>query len=241
VAFDSSLLTKQIGSSNQSYQQTMYADTIDPSCVREDVQILLDGSPVKLPPGRRSLNGIQSYLESLALEQQRVLCHLRIDGSPASLSRPTTNKRNFARVEAQSFHLDDLPLQLIRTALDQTAHAQSEVYSAISVVQVKEGFVAREFWWNLARQLKQPLLTLTLMPENFCGGTCAGVSPAQLRKWQLQQLGMIMKDIDEACWVEDPRILANALESRVLPWLESLQASLELWLETLLCAPRVVF
>jgi len=218
----------------------MYADTIDPSCVREDVEILLDGSPVKLPPGRRSLNGIQSYLETLALERERVLCHLSIDGLPTNLSRPT-NKRNFARVEAQTFRLDDMPLQLIRTALDQTAHAQSEVHSAISVVLVKEGLVAREFWWNLARQLKQPLLTLTLMPENLCGHAYAGVSPTQLRKWQLQQLGMIMKDIDEACWADDPRILANALESRVLPWLESMQATLELWLETLLAAPRAIF
>jgi hypothetical protein len=219
----------------------MYADTIDPSYVRDDVQILLDGSPVKLPPGRRSLNGIQSYLETLALEQQRVLCHLTVDGFPASLSRPITNSRNFARVEAQSFELDDMPLQLIRTALEQTAHARSEVHSAISVIQVKEGLVAREFWWNLARQLKQPLLTLTLMPEKLCGHSYAGVSPTQLRKWQLQQLGMILKDIDQACWADDPRVLANALETRVLPWLNNLQASLELWLETLLCAPRAAF
>jgi hypothetical protein len=216
----------------------MYVDTIDPSTGPENVEILLDGSPVKLPPGRRSLNGIQSYLETLALEQQRVLCHLTIDGLPANLSRPAPSNRNFARVEARSFELDDLPVQLIRTALDQTAHAQSEVHGAISVVQVQEGRVAREFWWALARQLKQPLLTLTLMPEKLCGHSYAGVSPTQLRKWQLQQLGMILKDIDHACWAADPRVLANALESRVLPWLNSLQASLELWLETLLCAPQ---
>ena len=218
----------------------MYVDTIDPSYVREDVEILLDGSPVKLPPGRRSLNGIQSYLETLALEQQRVLCHLSIDGFPASLSSPSANARNFARVEAHTFELEDMPLQLVRTALEQTARAQSEVHSAISVVQVKDGIVAREFWWNLARQLKQPLLTLTLMPEKLCGYSYGGVSPTQLRKWQLQQLGMIMKDIDEACWADEPRVLANALESRVMPWLESLQASLQLWLETLLCAPRAM-
>ena len=219
----------------------MYLDTIDPSSVREDVEILLDGSPVKLPPGRRSLNGIQSYLETLALEQQRILCHLTIDGLPANLSRPAPINRNFARVEARTFELDDMPLQLIRTALEQTAHAQSEVHAAISVVQVQDGRVAREFWWNLARNLKQPLLTLTLMPEKLCGHSYAGVSPTQLRKWQLQQLGMILKDIDDACWAQDPRVLANALESRVLPWLESLQATLELWLETLLVAPRAVF
>ena len=98
--------------------------------------------------------------------------------------------------------------------------------------------MAREFWWNLTRQLKQPLLTLTLMPEQLCGYAYAGVSPTQLRKWQLQQLGMIMKDVDEACWAENPSVLANALENRVLPWLGSLEASLELWLETLLIAPR---
>ena len=78
------------------------------------------------------------------------------------------------------------------------------------------------------------------MPEKLCGYSYGGVSPTQLRKWQLQQLGMIMKDIDEACWGEDPRILANALERRVLRWLESLQTSLELWLETLLSAPRAM-
>jgi DNA-binding transcriptional MerR regulator len=217
----------------------MYVDTIDPSCDREDVEILLDGSPVKLPPGRRSLNGIQSYLETLALERQRVLCHLTIDGLPTNLCRPAMSKRNFARVEARTFELDDMPLQLIRTALEQTAHAQSEVHNAISLVQIQEGRVAREFWWNLARQLKQPLLTLTLMPEKLCGYSY-GVSPTQLRKWQLQQLGMIMKDIDEACWADEPRVLANALESRVLRWLESLQTSLELWLETLLSAPRAM-
>src|SRR5580765_5799094 len=130
----------------------MYVDTINPSTDQEDVEILLDGSPVKLPPGRRSLNGIQSYLETLALEQQRVLCHLTIDGRPTNLSRPAPTNCNIARVEARTFELDDMPLQLIRTALEQTAHAQSEVHAAISVVQVQEGRVAREFWWNLARQ-----------------------------------------------------------------------------------------
>src|ERR1051326_7439874 len=146
----------------------MYADTIDPSCVREDVEILLDGSPVKLPPGRRSLNGIQSYLETLALEQQRVLCHLSIDGLPSSLSRPA-NKRNFARVEAQTFRIDDMPLQLIPTPLDQTPHAQAQVHSRILVVLGKEWVLGGEFLWNLGRQLKQPVVTPPFMPENLWG------------------------------------------------------------------------
>jgi hypothetical protein len=59
----------------------------------------------------------------------------------------------------------------------------------------------------------------------------------QLRKWQLQQLAVIIKDVDETCWSPTPMALSSALERRVLPWLDGLRATLDLWHETLAIAP----
>ena len=36
-------------------------------------------------------------------------------------------------------------------------------------------------------------------------------------------------DLDEACGLEDTTALSNALENRVLPWLDGLLGTLELW------------
>ena len=130
--------------------------------------------------------------------------------------------------------LDHMPLHLIRAARDQAAHAQASVHSAVMFVLINEGQVAREFWWNLALELKQPLLTLCLLPDTTFDDGQAGASWTQLHKWQLEQLAMILKDVDEACWSEDSRVLSHALEHRALPWLHDLQASLELAYETLL-------
>ena len=101
-----------------------------------------------------------------------------------------------------------------------------------------EGQVGRESWWNLAVELKQPLLTLCLLPDITFEDGQAGASGTQLHKWQLEQLGMILKDVDEACWSEDSRVLSHALEHRVLPWLHGLQVFLDLSYETALAGER---
>jgi hypothetical protein len=44
--------------------------------------------------------------------------------------------------------------------------------------------------------------------------------------------------VDRACQADDPTALSDALEARVLPWLEGLQEMLALLRETLLIAPE---
>ena len=210
----------------------MLSDTLDSSVVREDLQVLLDGNPIDIPDERWSLPAIRSYLETVALQRQRVLFSFNVDGSPANAG--LGKRQNFFRVEAQTFDLDEMPVRMIHMALAQTADAEGKVHSAISMVLINEGSMAREFWWDLARDLKQPLLTLTLLPNDICGPHYGGASISQLRKWQLQQLGEILKDVDEACRAQDSMVLAAALETRVMPWLDNLKATLELLKETLL-------
>ena len=211
----------------------MYPELRDSASTGADLQVMLDGQPVVLPAQRRSLAAIRSYLETLAMEQQRILFSFRVDGARINLSAMLPTQKRFARIEAETIDLAHVPLQLIKTALVQTTEARDQVMSAVTVVLINETGWAREHWWNLVRLLKQPFLTLSLMPEGAYKSNEGGASLMQLRNWQLQQLAAILKDVDEACWSDDSAALSNALEYRVLPWLHGLESSLELWHETL--------
>ena len=215
----------------------MFFNGID-SRSESEIEVLLDGLPVRVPSGRRTPSAIRCYLDTLALERQRILHSFTIDGRPADPGQPLATDGTFRRVEGETFDLEQLPLQLIKSAKQQCAAARKSLESAIVIVLINDGDVARECWWDLARKLKEPLLTLSLLPEGVCGGSSETVSIAQLRRWQLEQLAAILKDVDQACWSEDTRVLSNVLENRVMPWLESLSDSLSLLHDTL-CA-RVV-
>lgn len=225
----------------------MHPEIRDSASTGAQVTVLLDGQPVVLPAQRCSLAGIRCYLETLAMERQRLLFSFRVDGARVNLSATLPSQTDFYKVEAETIDLSQVPLQLIKTAMTQTAEAREKVLSTVTLVLINDCNWAREHWWNLIRLLKQPIMTLSLMPESSYssphGG--GGASLMQLRRWQLQQLAAILKDVDEACTADDSAALSNALEYRVLPWLQGLQSSLELWHETLaarmdlpVCAPR---
>jgi hypothetical protein len=217
----------------------MHSKNIHSSRLLADIEVLLDGSPVGISEQRRSLTGIRALLEKLALQKRRVLCGLRIDGEAMDVTHPLPSRRFFIRVEAQSMDINDMPLQMLRTAMRQTAEAQQLVRSAVVLVLINDGKTAREFWWTLARTLKEPLISLSLVPTSSFVAPHGVASFSQLRQWQLEQLGAILENVDAACWAEDVTALSNVLEHRALPWLEALERSLNLWHETLLAAARV--
>jgi hypothetical protein len=205
---------------------------------RDEIEITLDGLPVGLPSGRRSLNAIRCRLETLALERQRILCFLNVDGQPVNLALPLLDQRTGRRVEAGTVALEETALLLLKKAHQQTDHARECVETALTLVLINDGQVAREIWWNLASALKEPVLTLSLLPENICQPTDCRASLAQLRKWQLEQIAAIIRDVDQACHSEDTIPLSNALENRVLPWLQNLGELISLWHETFLAGAQ---
>jgi hypothetical protein len=207
----------------------MRSDTFEIPATHQQIEVRLDGLPIQVPAERRSLVAIRSYLETLALEHQRIICAFSVDGQRANLGQALANRRSFRRVDAKTIHLDQMPLQFLETALRQVAHARERVASAVTLVLVNDGRLAREFWWSLTQELKEPLLTLCLLPDDICGPANGRASLTQMRKWQLQHLGNIIRDVDEACHSEDTILLSNALENRVLPWLQSLQEHISLW------------
>jgi len=204
----------------------------------QKIQIILDGLPV-VPPGEyRSLPAIRCYLETLALEKQRVLCSLNVDDEQVNLALPMVNIRSFRRVEAGTIALEENSLLLLKTALQQADQIREYVETAITLVLINDISVARELWWNLARQLKEPVLTLSLLPDDACGPANGRASLTQLRKWQLEQIAAIIKEVDATCYAEDTIPLSNALENRVLLWVRNLIELIVLWHETVEAGSR---
>jgi hypothetical protein len=204
-----------------------------------EIEITMDGSPVKLPPERRSLNAIRCYLETLALENQRVLCILSVDGEPVNLSLPLVHREAFCHIEAETVDLKETFVLLLKRALQQVEHTRECIEITVTLVLINDVHVARELWWNLARQLKEPVLTLSLLPDSACGPAHGRASLAQLRKWQLEQIAALIKDVDKVCCSKDTIPLSNALENRVLPWLQELSGLISLWHETVMAGFRL--
>jgi hypothetical protein len=202
-----------------------------------EVAVKLDGTPIVVPSERRTFSAIRSYLESIALQQQRFLCWLSVDGEPVSLTQQNASVDQFSQVEGETMSLNDVPLQLIKGALQQTAAVRSKVQSAVELVLINDGEWGRELWWTLSTVLKEPLLTLSLVPNSICGPENGRASLIQLRKWQLEQLGCVIQEVDEASRFEDPVMLSEALEQRVLSWVHNLHESLQLWHEAVSSSP----
>ena len=192
-----------------------------------EVTVTLDCEAVLVPAGRVSLTSIRSYLETLALANQRVLAEVSVDGCPLDLSLPL-DQRAFSRIDALTIPLQELPLLLLTTAGHQVRRARESVEAALTLVLINTPATAREVWWNLAAQLKEPVLTLSLMPENVCR-RCCGTAFDQLRRWQLEQIAVIMRRVDDACESQDNIELSDALEKFVLPWLDQLAEHIQLW------------
>jgi hypothetical protein len=128
--------------------------------------------------------------------------------------------------------LGNRTLLILKTALEQTTRTMRRVTSAITRVLINEAPVAREIWWSLANELREPILTLSLLPDNVCGPNHGQASFTQLRKWQLEQLAAIIRDVDDVCTSEDTSSLSDALATHVLPWIEGQFEVIQLWLET---------
>lgn len=202
------------------------------------IEVKLDGVCIELPPERRSFIAIRSYLEALALQQQRILCSLNIDGESVNLTQPRHCNLGFTQIEAETMSLNEVPAQLIQAALQQATAVRSRLQTAVELVIINPASQAREIWWGLSTSLKEPLLTLSLLPDHICGPSNGRASLTQLRQWQLEQLGRIIQEVDEASHLEDTTGLSDALEKRALPWLDSLVNSLTLWQKTILSDSR---
>jgi hypothetical protein len=203
------------------------------------MDVILDGKPISIPAECKSLGAIRIYLERLALAQERVLSQCLVDGHPANPSSLGWAKYSFQSFEAKTTQLTDLASEILLAALKQTADARALVETAVPLVLINAAPLSRELWCDLAGKLKDPLLTLGLLPDSHYRQPDGCVSFQQMRQWQVEQYAALIEQVNEACAYEDTCALSNALEHRVLPWLQKLEDSVELWHETALAGARL--
>lgn len=134
-----------------------------------DLVAFLDGAPVAIPSERNTLNSIRCFLETLALSKQHVLFSLKVDGIAIDLSLSTPPMPGFSRVDAESVSLDDGPLLVLKKAWQQAEHVRQRVEASLTLVLINEASVACELWWDMARLMKDPILTMSFLPDHLCG------------------------------------------------------------------------
>ena len=87
------------------------------SVPRSAVDVKLDGLPLEIPSERRSLAGICSYLEALALQQERILCSVIVDGESINLTQLPGDPKPFAAIE------EAVCLSAVKTLAHYSCHA----------------------------------------------------------------------------------------------------------------------
>jgi hypothetical protein len=80
---------------------------------------------------------------------------------------------------------------------------------------------------------------LSFLPDHVCGPANGRSSLKQLRKWQLEQVATIIREVDQACLTGTTIQISDALENRVLPWLIKLIELIQLWHDTELARTQV--
>jgi hypothetical protein len=203
------------------------------------MDVIFDGKTISIPSECNSLGAIRPYLERLALAQDRVLSQCLVDGRPANSSSLGWANSSFHSIAAKTSQLNDLASEVLRTALQQTTEARALAETAVTLVLINEAPLSRELWCKLAARLKEPLLTLGLLPESHYRPPDGCVPFQQLRRWQIEHYVQIIEQVNEACALGEMCGLSNALEQRALPWLHKLQDTIELWYETALAGVRL--
>lgn len=206
--------------------------------LEHQIDVSLDGQSIALPTGMNSIRAICAYLSSLAQREQRIIAAFSVEIEPIYLAAIRPQKSPACRIAAKTAGAETLHLGIIQTALAEVEDVRQLVRGAITEVQLNDGYIARDQWRELGEQLQRPLDTLNALPRHFGQAMETQASPDQLRRWQFEQLSAVRNDVDEACRRNDAAAVLNALESRVMSWLNNLRDLLSLWRETLLLGFR---
>ena len=186
------------------------------------VQVTLDGKPVELAIHQgRSLQAIRTHLEALALRRGRVLFALSVNGKPVSLGRPVSLFKTFHKVVARTVGFNQLGFQLIAVAEAQVDGLHERIEQLSLQIMINDWTKAEELWHEIMPELKDPLLTLSFIPnviELLPNGQEIG---ARAIKRFSEELVVILEAIDLILARQELLEFSNVLENQLLPWLRS--------------------
>jgi len=180
----------------------------------------LDGHAIELPLRQgRSLKAIRAHLETLALKRHRVLFSLAVNGSPISLEESMSPFKTFHKVVARTISFNQLSFQLVTIASDQVDRLHERVEKLALQVMINDWAGAEEMWWETAPELKDPLITMSFIPQTIEMLPHGEEIGARAVKKFTQDLVVILERIEEIIDRQELLELSNALENELLPWL----------------------
>jgi hypothetical protein len=187
------------------------------------VQVTFDGQSLELPYKQgRSLQAIRTHLETLALKRHRVLFSLTVNGVPVSLGESMSPFKTFHKIVARTIGFGQLSLQLVAVAADQVNTLHERVQRMALQVMINDWDKAEEMWWDLMPDLKDPLLTLSFIPQSIEMLPNGEEIGAKAVKKFTQDLAVILEEIDRIIARQELLEFSNALENDLLPWLRAL-------------------
>jgi len=128
--------------------------------------VSLDGEMIPLLPWERSsLRNIRRALETLALRRQRVLMAFTVDGKSLSLQRSLEEISEYKVVVGRTAGIDFLGVELLSAARQQAQDLLERVRQISLLVLINKPRKGGELWLDLQPDLREPLLTLSFLPE----------------------------------------------------------------------------
>lgn len=194
-------------------------------------QVTMDGQPVDLPDWLgESLDAIKTYLECIAMKEERVLWTLQVDGIKLDLAEPDLLIDAFNSVRANTISYDELAERLVTAGRTKVHELLTELEPAVLNVLINDTAFAERLWYDWEPQLREPLFSLRALSELKRTNRTAPFDSALLPTY-LDQLGFTCSEV-ESLFVRnqfdensaDLVSLSEILDFTLIPWLRNLDA-----------------
>ncbi|HEY1171411.1 MAG TPA: hypothetical protein VGH19_08595 [Verrucomicrobiae bacterium] len=190
-------------------------------------QVTLDGEVVALPvEERKSLRSIKCALEGMALQRERVLISMVVDGVPVSLQSTLKEKIDFRFVAGRTVSIDFLGLELLVAARRQVLDLIDRSRLNALQVLINPPTISRKLWQEMQPDLREPLLTLSFMPEiGLASVEGLPVMAPSLTALAEDLLALSRRMELLICEEQDVYVLSEGFEL-IVCWLENLQEAI---------------
>ena len=190
------------------------------------VKISLDGRPLRLPAWNcATLPAIQAYLEGVALQKDRVLWSLEVDGVKYGLGQLTGSNApaTFREIEASTIDFAQLSKRLLKTGLTQVEKLRVSMQEAALLVLINDPSVCHGLWLKWQEQLREPLVGLRALQE-LKGDRCGKLFTGKPLSQHLEDLVCINYEVENLFRAEDTGVadligFSEIIEHTILPWL----------------------
>jgi hypothetical protein len=134
---------------------------------------------------------------------------------------------------SQRAPMNELRREILNRAIALTCRTILRIERVLELLLLRKEAVAAERVFELGDQLQDILTLFSLLPGSKTARECHLSAPEQLRAWQFEQLDSVLQEIRQAELSSSDGARRYVLETRVLPWLDSMHNTLSLLQEML--------